>query len=652
MITTLLIANRGEIACRIIRTCRRLGIRTVAVYSTADAGAPHVLQADEAVWIGAAPPSESYLRAAALIEAAQRTGAQAIHPGYGFLSENADFAAQCAAAGLIFIGPTPAAIALMGNKRAAKQCALAANVPMVPGSPLDAALDDAALLAQAEQIGWPMMIKAAAGGGGLGMRLVHSSAELAAALPVARRDAQAAFGSAEVLLERAVIEPRHIEVQIFGDQHGNLIHLGERECSIQRRHQKIIEEAPAAHLLPEVRERILAAALAVGQAIGYTSAGTIEFLVDRNQQFYFLEMNTRLQVEHPVTEAVTGLDLVEWQILVAEGAPLPLTQAQVTLRGHAIEARVYAEDPAAGFAPTSGPVALWQPPTDAAVRVESGIATGASVSVYYDPMLAKIITYGPDRQSAVRCLAYALEQTTLLGCTNNLLFLAALARHPAFLAGDLSTAFLTHHGAALTAARDSGEHALEVAAVTLLQWSEITAHTAGYWRNSPNAPQQFRYQINTAAVAAALTPAQPGAPLHIAVDQTALIISSYSISGHTITMVVDGRRRSWRWACVADEWWITDGRSLVRLRTLPLLPEPQTGADAGGSLRAPMPGAVLAILVGVGDHVAAGQPLLKLEAMKMEHTIRTAAAGTVSAIYCQAGETVEADAVLIAIEED
>ena len=417
--TKILIANRGEIACRIIRTAQTLGYRTVAVYSEAEPLALHVTLADEAVCIGPAPVRESYLNIAALLAAARSTGADAVHPGYGFLSENDGFAQACLDAGLVFIGPDPQAILKMGNKAGAKRLMLAAGVPCVPGYQ-GADQSDATLLTKAAEIGFPIMVKAAAGGGGRGMRLVEHPQDLPVALVSARSEAGNAFGSEELILERAVLEPRHVEIQVFGDRHGHIIHLGERDCSIQRRHQKVFEEAPSPAVTPELRARMGAAAVAAARTVNYVGAGTVEFLLDREGHFYFLEMNTRLQVEHPVTECITGLDLVAWQIAVARGEPLPLTQEQVPLNGHAIEVRLYAEDPYNGFLPQSGDVALWHPPTGEGVRVDHGLASGQIVSPHYDPMIAKIIAHGATRDEARRRLIGALQRTRLLGLPHNL----------------------------------------------------------------------------------------------------------------------------------------------------------------------------------------------------------------------------------------
>lgn len=657
MIETLLIANRGEIAGRIIRTCRRLGIRTVAVYSDADAGARHVRLADEAVHIGPSPAPDSYLSIARILAAAQRSGADAIHPGFGFLAENADFARACAAAGLIFIGPTPEAIEAMGNKQGAKTLVAEAGVPVLPGYHGNDQTDDA-LQQAAGQIGFPLMVKAAAGGGGKGMRLVRRPAQLAEALAAARREAQQAFGSADLILERALDRPRHIEFQVMGDCQGNLIHLGERECSIQRRHQKVIEEAPSPALTPELRTRMGEAAVRAARAVHYTNAGTVEFLLDTDGSFYFLEMNTRLQVEHPVTEMVTGIDLVAWQICLAEGAPLPLEQEQVTLRGHAIEARLYAENPANDFLPVTGRVLLWREPATGAglrgagLRVESGIQTGDDISIYYDPMLAKLIAYGDDRRTAVRRLIYALEHTTLLGLTSNLAFLRDVLRHPDFLAGNLSTGFIDEH----LAGWRSSPAALSLAlmAVTVIQFTQHpqSGTSTGYWRNNPNGPLLYRYHLpgQEEPIEVALEPQKTVNNFVIGLPDGRYTLILHEQNGHDLTLSVEGYRQRVVTVVSPDNtWWVQTRTGVVTLQTLPLLPEPVPVAGAGGSLRAPMPGVVLDVLVKVGQSVRQGQALMKLEAMKMEHTIRTTADGVVEAIYFKPGDRVEADAQLLQI---
>ncbi|MCF5186941.1 acetyl-CoA carboxylase biotin carboxylase subunit, partial [Pseudomonas simiae] len=438
----ILIANRGEIACRIQRTAQALGYRTVAVYSDADAQALHVQMADEAVHIGPAPVQQSYLNIDAILNAARVTSADAIHPGYGFLSENPDFARACQQAGLTFIGPSPEAIELMGSKRLSKLAMLDAGVPCIAGYQ-GSAQDDSTLQREADAIGYPLMIKASAGGGGRGMRLVQHPEELLDNLHTARSEAKNAFGSGELILEQALIDPRHVEIQLFGDSHGHLIYLGERDCSIQRRHQKIIEEAPCPVMTPELRQAMGEAALNAGRAVNYVGAGTVEFLLDRNGRFYFLEMNTRLQVEHPVTELITGLDLVDWQLQIAAGQPLPLTQPDVSLNGHAMEVRLYAEDPAQGFLPQTGEVLRWDPA--AGVRIDHGVTEGQRISPFYDPMLGKIIAYGATREEARRKLLRAVEDTVLLGVTTNQPLLVDLLKHPDFVGGDFSTGFIAEH---------------------------------------------------------------------------------------------------------------------------------------------------------------------------------------------------------------
>lgn len=651
MIQKLLIANRGEIACRIIHTCRRLGIRTVAVYSDADAQSLHVQIADEAVHIGASPAPESYLVIGKLIGAAGRSGAEAIHPGFGFLAENADFARACRDAGLIFIGPTPEAIDSMGSKRAAKDLAIAAGVPTIPGYN-DPDQSDERLLTEAEHIGFPLMVKAAAGGGGKGMRLVAEFSQVQDALNSARREAKQAFGSDELILERALIQPRHIEIQVIGDHFGNIIHLGERECSIQRRHQKVVEECPSPIMTLELRQQIGADAVEAARAVNYTNAGTVEFLLDSDGQHYFLEMNTRLQVEHPVTEFVTGLDLVEWQIRIAEGEPLPLRQQDVALHGHAIEVRLYAENPANGFLPVTGEIHLWHEPSGEGIRVDSGLKQQDSVSIYYDPMLAKIIAYGENRALAARRLIHALESTTLLGLTGNREFLRDILRHPAFQSGDLSTSFLERHFSNWTL--PLGNHTDALIAVTILQamHQPQLESNAGYWRNNPNFPERYCYSVSGEEINVSLIPARKNMfKVNLSPDHTYMVVIEM-VDDHTLILSIDGYRQTFTFASAKNRWWVKTRDGVVELDALPRLPAPKSAADAGGSLRAPMPGAVTQVLVTVGERVEKGQPLLKLEAMKMEHTIYTAATGIVEAIYFQPGDTVEADVQLVKITEE
>ncbi|MDO9322242.1 MAG: acetyl-CoA carboxylase biotin carboxylase subunit, partial [Pseudomonas sp.] len=491
----ILIANRGEIACRVMRTAKELGYRTVAVYSEADAGARHVQVADEAVCIGPAQVNQSYLVIDNIIAAAKKTGADAIHPGYGFLSENAEFARACEAAGIVFIGPTVEAIHLMGSKRLSKIAMLAAGVPCIPGYEGEAQ-DEDSLIREAGRIGYPLMIKASAGGGGRGMRLVHESSELATQLRTARSEAQNAFGSGELILERAVIKPRHVEIQVFGDQLGNIVYLGERDCSVQRRHQKVVEEAPCPVMTPQLRKAMGEAAVKAAASVNYVGAGTVEFLLDQSGEFFFLEMNTRLQVEHPVTELITGQDLVAWQIRAAAGQPLPLKQDEIRLTGHAMEVRLYAEDAAHNFLPQTGRVLRWEPELLDGIRIDHGLVEGQEVSPFYDPMLAKIIAYGATRDEARRKLVRAVEECVLLGVNGNQRFLANLLAHPEFAAGNATTAFIGEHFHSDPSLSPQPPAASELAIAAALLYQESAnarAHQgelAG-WRSAGSAPWQF-----------------------------------------------------------------------------------------------------------------------------------------------------------------
>jgi acetyl-CoA carboxylase biotin carboxylase subunit len=717
MIRKVLVANRGEIACRILRTCRDMGIATAAVFSDADATARHVREAGEAVRIGASAPASSYLDITALIDAAKRTGANAVHPGYGFLAEHAPFAAACRAAGLIFIGPDPAVIARMGSKRKARRLMAAAGITVVPGYDGEEQSDER-LSGAASEMGYPVMVKASAGGGGKGMRVVERERDLPAALAAARREALAAFGDATLLLERAIVAPRHVEVQIFGDAYGHVIHLGERECSIQRRHQKVIEETPSMALTPELRACMGAAAVAAGRRLGYTNAGTVEFILDPDGHFYFLEVNTRLQVEHAVTELVTGLDLVRWQILVAEGRPLPLAQEEVTARGHAIEARIYAEDPDNGFLPASGPVALWRPPRGEGIRVDEGIASGDTVVPYYDPLLAKISAHGADRAEALRRLERALAETTLLGVRNNLDLLRRTVHHPAHVAGTISTAFIERHAADLLApgaadgapegaerarngprgksglaepnalrnsegraGRDTGRPALKspmvegaegmrtAALVAALQRHLVTPDPQT-WRNNRYRPVVERfapleraspggYALRRTPIAVQLLPSAAGAFTATVrtdagkADEAALPVLVRERHGPDLWLEIAGHLlRAVALEVAEGEWWIKVGAATHVLVWRSPLPEPEEHSQAERSLAAPMPGQVVAVLVAAGQTVRAGDPLLILEAMKMEHIITAPHGGTVAAIHFRAGEPVPASAILLDLQPE
>ena len=635
-----------------MRTCRKMGIRSVAVYSDADADSLHVRMADTAVFIGPAPATDSYLDSEKIIEAAKRVRADAVHPGFGFLAENPEFAEQCAQAGLIFVGPSPEAMNAMGNKRAAKALVMAVGVPVLPGFVGESQTDET-FISEADRIGFPLMVKAADGGGGKGMRLVHEADALPEALASARREALQAFGSDEILLERALINPRHIEVQIVGDYHGNIIHLGERECSIQRRHQKIIEETPSPAVDEKLRQELGETAVLAARSVNYHNAGTVEFLLGDDGQFYFLEMNTRLQVEHPVTELVTGIDLVEWQIRIAEGEPIPLAQEDVHFTGHAVEARVYAEDPANQFLPATGPVLLWQTPNDEGVRVDSGVQTGDSVSVYYDPMVAKMIAYGADRKTAVRRLHRALQRTVLFGVTNNITYLQVVLNHPEFRMGNLSTAFIEAHLATWQPARGDVTLALLVASLVQFAAHPQLPQNPGFWRNNINRPQLYKYEVDDAEVEVMVT-AVPHKHGHFQIqwsmepDKVVDVVLNEQ-SAQQMIVTIDGWRKTAVFAENEGKWYVQSDAGVVALQAIPLLPEPESAADVGGSLRAPMPGSVSAVLVEVGQEVQSGQPLMKLEAMKMEHTIRAAADGVVTEIYFGVGDVVEASVQLLQI---
>ncbi|HEY7350724.1 MAG TPA: acetyl-CoA carboxylase biotin carboxylase subunit [Ktedonobacterales bacterium] len=651
IIRKILIANRGEIACRIMRTCRSMGIASVAVFSTVDAQARHVREADEAIHIGDNPATASYLNIPALIVAARRSGADAIHPGYGFLAENADFATACLEAGLIFIGPKPEAIRRMGSKREAKLLMQAAGVPTIPGYQGEDQSDDT-LIEAAHKIGYPLMVKAAAGGGGKGMRVVTESDALPDALAAARRESLSAFGDDTLILERVIAPARHVEFQIFGDQHGQIIHLGERECSIQRRHQKIIEETPSTALTSELRQRMGEAAVTVGRQIDYVNAGTVEFILDETGGFYFLEVNTRLQVEHPVTECVTGLDLVRWQIEVAEGRPLPLSQNEVRFHGHAIECRVYAEDPTNSFLPAVGDILLWREPTGDGVRVDAGILSGGAgaVSVYYDPLLAKIITSGADRAEALRRMDRALSQTALMGVRNNIAFLRRVLLHPEHVAGRLSTSFIEQHLS--TAPAQAAAPAPAILAVALAR--ELASRAPGYWRNNPNAPIRSRFRVESSEeVEARLTPGSDGTSqcvLQQAEGETNCRIALVEYHPPDVRFSLDGRVLS---AIVVEapqhRYWVQVDGTTCMLTWLSPLPEPDERREGQGSLRAPMPGNVRAVLVVAGQQVRKGETLMLLEAMKMEHSIRAPYDGVVTFVAHQTGAMVQADAVLLEI---
>ncbi|MEU8383024.1 biotin carboxylase N-terminal domain-containing protein [Streptosporangium sp. NPDC048865] len=663
MFDTVLVANRGEIALRITRTLRRLGIRSVAVHSDADAGARHVLEADVAVRLPG-----GYLDADGILAAAEATGAQAVHPGYGFLAENAAFARRCAEAGLVFVGPPPEAVEAMGDKIRAKATVSAAGVPVVPGGAEPG--DD--LAEAAVRVGFPALIKPSAGGGGKGMVLVRSAAELPEALASARRTAAAAFGDATLLIERFVENPRHIEIQVMADAYGGVIHLGERECSLQRRHQKIVEEAPSPLLDAGTRAAMGAAAVEAARSVGYTGAGTVEFIVQgATGDYYFMEMNTRLQVEHPVTELVTGLDLVELQLRVAAGEPLPLTQDEVRLDGHAVEARVYAEDPARGFLPTGGRVlALREPP---GVRVDSGLVAGGLVGSDYDPMLSKVIAWGPDRAAALRRLDGALAATAVLGVPTNIAFLRALIGHPAVVAGDLDTGLVERHLGELVPGEGVPSVPADVlaAAALVLHDEHVPSGPAGVPADPWDVPDGWRlgeaawtvYRLETrdgvSEIRVRGLPAS-GAEVRLPGEEPVRV----RLAGEGGDLLVTFGETARRYAVARDGgggggggdtvWLGRDGEAWALTRRH--LGDPGDRAGAGGPgdglVRSPMPGTVLVVKAGQGERVTEGQPLLIVEAMKMEHTVTAPTGGVVAELRVRAGQAVAMDAVLAVVREE
>ena len=645
---SVLVANRGEIAVRVISTLRRMGIRSIAVFSDADAQAPHVRLADVAVRLGPTPAGESYLNIDRVVQAARSTGAVAVHPGYGFLSENVDFARALAEAGIVFIGPPIHALTAMGDKIRAKATALEAGVPVVPGRH-DPAMDDDTLVHAAAEIGFPVLLKPSAGGGGKGMRIVTEPSGMPEAIASARREARGSFGDDTLLIERFVTRPRHIEVQIFGDSHGTVVHLGERECSLQRRHQKVVEEAPSPLLGENTREELCASAVRLARAVGYIGAGTVEYVVpsDAPDDFAFLEMNTRLQVEHPVTELVTGIDLVEWQIRVASGERLPLGQEDIAVTGHAIEARVYAEDPQREFIPTGGRVLTWHPAPQ--VRTDAGIDTGSDIGSAYDPMLAKVIVAAEDRATALDRAAQALASTVLLGVRSNVDYLRFLIDRPEVRAGDLDTALIERIGLPEPDAADL--HLLAGALIARLPDTSGSGFAAtDGWRIGARAP--IRVDIEHADVIHEIAFAQPDRLIVDGQPHTLMWHTSESL----LQVDVDGRCREIRVAVDGDRVWvhsIEGGTHCVEV-TAPL--DRRTRFSEAGALvgrwsaRSPMPGAVVSVPVSVGDRVVAGDPVVVVEAMKMEHTLRAPADGVIAALPVAAGHQVRLDEELVVID--
>ena len=650
-IRRLLVANRGEIARRIFRTAQRMGIATVAVYADGDAGSPHVREADTAIALNGRSPAETYLDVGKLLEACRRTGADAVHPGYGFLSENAGFAQAVIDQGITWVGPTPATIRGIGDKLAAKRLMQTLNVPTLQAHAL-APGEDAAPAAL--RIGYPVLVKAAAGGGGRGMRVVDSPTDLEPAIASARREASAAFGDGTLFLERWVARSRHVEIQILGDSHGQLVHLFERECSIQRRHQKIIEEAPSPALDAALREQMGQAALTAARAIGYQSAGTVEFLLS-GREFWFLEVNTRLQVEHPVTEAITGLDLVREQLRIAEGEPLGYTQADLRIDGHAIEARLCAENPAQGFLPTPGTIDVWAPATGEGVRFDSGVESGSEVSIDFDTMIAKVIVKAPTRREAASRLARVLETTRLQGITHNRDFLVSVLRSPEFLRGDTSTDFIERVAPARERSFSDEDLALAATAAALqaralrrTSAKVLASVTAGF-RNSVMPPERVDYLVGERRLKLEYR-AQRDGSLVVSVDGSARRTRVLRSSGADIDLEVDGRRSALAITSVGARRLVHGEFGDVELIELPRFAVAGP-AQAGGALKAPMPGRVLAISVAPGESVVRGQLLMVLEAMKMEHRITAPADGIVQAIRVAEGEQV-ANGALLAVLDD
>ena len=643
MFKKILIANRGEISCRITRTAHRLGVKTVAVYSDADAGAMHVQAADEAVHLGPAPSRESYLRAEKIIAAARATGAQAVHPGYGFLSENADFSRACQEAGLVFIGPSADAITAMGSKSGAKALMEKAGVPLIPGYHGDNQ-DEAFLLTQARQMGFPVLLKASAGGGGKGMRAVHEEKEFTEALHAAQREARNAFGDDRMLIEKLLVEPRHVEVQVLADRHGNAVYVFDRDCSIQRRHQKVVEEAPAPGLSAELRRAMGEAAVRAAKAIDYEGAGTLEFLVDRNGQFYFMEMNTRLQVEHPVTELISGLDLVELQLRIAGGEPLPFTQADLVPRGHAMEVRLYAEDPRNEFLPSTGTLSIFDLPAPEGVRVDTGYRAGDAVSVYYDPMMAKVIAWGETREIAAERLCQALRQVRVAGIRHNTHFLVQVLAHPAFRRGELSTHFIAEHQRDLLPEQALAREALLLlAAQVFLAEGTTGVDAASPWR----ALQGFRIgaadaallrlQLGEAVHEVRLTPAAQG--YRYTLEGVEGLCSLRPLPGGRCLLERDGHSQALVTERQGSRLHVFAEGEHFELR----LAQREAGEAHGNDnhhYRAPMNGRIVSVNVKAGDSVQKGDTLLVMEAMKMEHRIRAHAEGVIAGVAVATGDLV------------
>jgi 3-methylcrotonyl-CoA carboxylase alpha subunit len=678
MFDCVLIANRGEIACRIIRTCRKLGIRTVAVFSEADANAQHVRLADEAHPIGGPRPQDSYLRGEAIIDVAKRSGAKAIHPGYGFLSENADFADAVEQAGIVFIGPKSTSMRKMGSKAGAKDLMTSRGVPVVPGyTGEDQA--PALLASEAQRVGFPLMIKAAHGGGGKGMRIVRDADAFLPALESCQREAKNAFGRDRVLLERYIETPRHIEFQVFADTHGHTIHLGERECSAQRRYQKVIEEAPSPFLTPELRAQMGAAAVAAARAIDYVNAGTVEFIVGAGGDFHFMEINTRLQVEHPVTEMVTGLDLVEWQLRVAAGEPLPLAQEAIPRHGHAIEVRLYAEDPESGFLPGSGKLeqlrlpmvsefpstASGQAPSTGSVRVDGGVIEGDTVTIFYDPMIAKLIVWDEDRPRALARLRDALAACEIVGPKSNIAFLEALVRHPMVVEGRIDTGYLDRHlDEVLPTPTPPSAQELAAAATAALLQDEVIAHAAARASSDPHSPWALcdGWRLGHASdrvlcllhrgVRHLLHASGNAGSYRVRGEGFAVAVEGARVNDGVLSARFDGGSRRYRASGDASVVLVHGGTRRLRFERVPAFQVAgDLGASGGNRITAPMTGRIVLVKVKPGDAVEAGQEVLVMEAMKMELSLKSPRKGTVAAVKAAAGDFVEGDTVLVQLGE-
>jgi geranyl-CoA carboxylase alpha subunit len=671
MFDKILVANRGEIAVRVMRTAKALGYKTVAVFSEADRHAAHVAFADEAVMIGPSAVSESYLKAENVLAAAKASGAQAIHPGYGFLSENCDFANACEKAGIEFIGPPSAAIELMGSKRLSKIAMIKAGVPCIMGYE-GAVQDIKTLVAEAHKIGFPIMVKASAGGGGRGMRLVHEAGELEAQIKTARSEAENAFGSGELILEKAVIKPRHIEIQVFADKHGNVVYLGERDCSIQRRHQKVVEEAPSPFVNQALREKMGEAAVQAARSCNYVGAGTVEFLVDSEKNFYFLEMNTRLQVEHPVTELVTGTDLVAWQIKTAAGETLPLTQDQIQLNGHAMEVRLYAEDPANNFLPQTGNIHRWAPALGEGVRIDSGLITGdkqnQAVSPFYDPMLAKIIAYGSNREEARRRLRQAVEESTIFGVNVNSEFLSEVLSHDCFINGEATTAFIAEDFGDSPTLSEQPSALLEKALACVVSYLKLgketnkttnNNHTINLglsgWSNTGHSPWPYKLKFNDAQWDLSLKEtknSQNELNFDVSENDEFESLHDVTISGNQIRFKHDGVYRRCEFQIVGKTIYLKCATAYSQFEDVTHLSVAAKEATGSGQIKASMDGAIIEVLVTPGEKVTKGQTLVILEAMKMEHPLKSDVDGVIESLTIKKGDQVKLRQLLVSVQAE